>query len=148
MMAVDFFSVDTVWLQRLYVLFFIEVGSRCVHLAGCTANPDGEWVTQQARQAAWKFAEREQPVRFLIRDHDRKFTGSFDAVFEAQGTGIIRTPIQAPEANGIAERFVRTVRNECLDWMLIVNARHLERTLTVFVDHYNRVSYCPTRLCA
>ena len=93
--------------------------------------------TQEARQVAWKFAEREQPIRFLIRDHDRKFTGSFDAVFEAQGTRIIRTPIQVPEANGIAERFVRTVRTECLDWMLTVNARHLERTLTVFVDHYN-----------
>jgi putative transposase len=138
MMAVDFFSVETAWLQRLYLLFFIEVGSRRVHLAGCTAHPDGEWVTQQARQLAWKFAEREQSVRFLIRDHDRKFTGSFDAVFEAQGARIIRTPVQVPEANGIAERFVRTVRTECLDWMLIVNARHLERTLAVFVDHYNR----------
>ena len=137
MMAVDFFSVETVWLQRLYVLFFIEVGSRRVHLAGCTAHPDGEWVTQQARQVAWTLAERERPVRFLIRDHDRKFTGSFDAVFEAQGTRIIRTPVQVPEANGIAERFVRTVRTECLDWMLIVNTRHLERTLAVFVDHYN-----------
>lgn len=136
-MAVDFFSVETVWLQRLYVLFFIEVGSRRVHVAGCTAHPDGEWVTQQARQVAWKFAERERSVRFLIRDHDRKFTGSFDAVFEAQGARIIRTPVQVPEANGIAERFVRTVRTECLDWMLIVNAQHLERTLAVFVDHYN-----------
>ena len=73
LMAVDFFTVDTVWLQRLYVLFFIEVGSRRVHLAGCTAHPDGEWVTQQARQVAWALAEREQPVRFLIRDHDGKF---------------------------------------------------------------------------
>lgn len=136
-MAVDFFSVETVWLPRLYVLFFIEVGSRRVHVAGCTAHPDGEWVTQQARQVAWKFAERERSVRFLIRDHDRKFTGSFDAVFEAQGARIIRTPVQVPEANGIAERFVRTVRTECLDWMLIVNAQHLERTLAVFVDHYN-----------
>ena len=85
MMAIDFFSVETAWHQRLYVLFFIEVGSRRVHIAGCTAHPDGQWVTQQARQLAWKFAERERSVRFLIRDHDRKFTGSFDAVFEAQG---------------------------------------------------------------
>jgi transposase InsO family protein len=136
MMAVDF-SVETVWLQRLYVLFFIEVASRRVHLAGCTAHPDGEWVTQQARQVAWKFAERERSVRFLTRDHDRKFTGSFDAVFEGQGARIIRTPVQVPEANRIAERFVRTVRTECLDWMLIVNAQHLERTLAVFIDHYN-----------
>jgi putative transposase len=137
MLAVDFFSVDTVWLLRLYVLFFIDVSSRRVHLASCTANPDEEWVTQQARHVAWALAERDQPVRFLMRDHDRKFAGSFDAVFEAQGTRIVRTPIQVPEANGIAERFVRTVRTECLDWILIVNTRHLERTLAVFVDHYN-----------
>jgi len=136
--AVDFFTVDTVGLQRLYALLFIEIASRRVHLAGCTANPDSEWVTQQARHVAWTLAERADPVRFLIRDHDRKFTRRFDLVFEAQGTHIIRTPIQVPEANGIAERFVRTVRSECLDWLLILNARHLRRTLTVFIDHYNR----------
>jgi putative transposase len=78
-----------------------------------------------------------EPVRFLIRDHDRKFTAGSEPVFAAHGTRIVRTPIQAPEANGIAERFVRTVRSECLDWLLIVNSGHLERTLTVFVDHYN-----------
>jgi putative transposase len=137
MIAVDFFTVDTVWLQRLYVLFFIEIGSRRVHVAGCTAHPHGEWVTQQARQVAWRLAERAEPVRFLIRDHDRKFARAFDAVFEAQETSIVRTPIQVPEANGIAERFVRTVRSECLDWLLIGNARHLVRALTVFTDHYN-----------
>jgi putative transposase len=135
--AVDFFTVDTVWLQRLYVLFFIEVASRRVHLAGCTAHPNAEWVTQQARQVAWAFAERPEPVRFLIRDRDRKFTGGFDAVFEAQNIRIVRTPIQVPEANGIAERFVRTARAECLDWLLILNSWHLERALTVFIDHYN-----------
>jgi putative transposase len=119
--AVDFFSVDTVWLQRLYVLFFIEIGSRRVHRVGCTAHPDHAWVTQRARQVTWTLAERAEPVRFLIRDHDRRFTSSFDAVFESQGARIIRTPIQVPEANGIAERFVRTVRSECLDWLLIVS---------------------------
>jgi transposase InsO family protein len=134
---VDFFTVDTVWLQRLYVLFFIELGSRRVHLAGCTAHPDDAWVTQQARQVAWTLTERTEPVRFLIRDHDRKFTGGFDAVFAADGIRIIRTPIRAPQANGIAERFVRTARSDCLDWLLILNARHLERVLTVFTDHYN-----------
>jgi hypothetical protein len=87
--AVDFFSVDTVWLQRLYVLFFIEIGSRRVRLAGCTAHPDAQWVTQQARQVTWTLAERAEPVRFLIRDHDRKFTSSFDAVFESQEARII-----------------------------------------------------------
>jgi hypothetical protein len=131
--GVDFFAVDTVWLQRLYVLFFIEVASRRVHLAGCTAHPDTEWVTQQARQVTWTFAERAEPVRFLIRDHDRKFTSGFDAVFEAENIRFVRTPIQVPDANGIAERFVRTARSECLDWLLILNARHLERALTVFV---------------
>ena len=136
--AVDFFTVDTVWLQRLYVLFFIELGSRRVHLAGCTARPDEAWVTQQARQVTWGLGEREEPVRFLIRDRDRKFTSRFDAVFEAQSVRVIWTPVQTPEANGIAERFVRTVRSECLDWLLIMNAHHLESTLAVFVDHCNR----------
>jgi transposase InsO family protein len=135
--AVDFFTVDTVWLQRLYVLFFIELGSRRVHLAGCTPHPDEAWVTQQARQVSWGLVERTEPVRFLIRDRDRKFTRSFDAVFEAQHMRVVRTPVQAPEANGIAERFVRTVRSECLDWCLMLNALHLEHTLKVFVDHYN-----------
>ena len=79
-----------------------------VHLAGCTAHPDAQWVTQQARQVAWTFTERANPVRILIRDRDRKFTADFDAVFEAENIRILRTPIQAPEANGIAERFVRT----------------------------------------
>jgi putative transposase len=110
--AVDFFMVDTVWLQRLYVPFFIEVASRRVHLAGCTAHPNAEWVTQQPRQVAWAFAEREETVRFLICDHDGKFTGGFDAVFEAEHIRIVRTPIHVPEANGIAERFVRTARSD------------------------------------
>lgn len=135
--AVDFFTVDTVWLQRLYVLFFIELGSRRVHLAGCTAHPDEAWVTQQARQVSWGLVERTEPVRVLIRDRDRKFTRRFDAVFEALHMRVVRTPVQAPEANGIAERFVRTVRSECLDWCLILKRRHLEHTLKVFVDHYN-----------
>ena len=100
--AVDFFTVDTVWLQRLYVLFFIEIASRRVNLAGCTAHPDGEWVTQQARHVAWSLFERPDAVRFLIRDHDRKFTSSFDVVFEAQGTRIVRTPIQVPEWDRVA----------------------------------------------
>ena len=108
-----------------------------MHLAGCTAHPDDEWVTQQARQVAWTLADRADPIRFLIRDNDRKFTSSFDAVFETQGTRIVRTPIQAPQANGIAERFVRTARSECLDWLLILNAWHLQRVLSVFIEHYN-----------
>jgi transposase InsO family protein len=137
MLAVDFFTVETIALQRLYVLFFIELGSRRVHVAGCTANPTGAWATQQARQFAWTLQERRSSFRFLIRDRDSKFTRDFDAVFVSEGIEIIKTPVRAPKANAIAERFVRTVRAECLDWLLIVNRRHLERVLRVFVDHYN-----------
>jgi transposase InsO family protein len=126
-----------VWFQRLNVLFFIEIASRRVHFAGCTAHPDEEWVTRQARQVAWTLAERSEPVRVLICDHDQKFTRSFDDVFQGAGIRMVRTPIQARQANGIAERFVRTARSECLDWLLILNTGHLERTLTVFIDHYN-----------
>lgn len=137
MLAVDFFTVETVRLQRLYVLFFIELGTRRVHLAGCTANPDGAWVTQQARQLSWPLAAPTMPMRFLIRDRDSKFVGGFDEVFRSEGFEIIRTPVRAPKANAVAERFVRTARAECLDWLLILNRRHLERVLRVFVDHYN-----------
>ncbi len=144
MIAVDFFTVETVSLQRLYVLFFIELGSRRVHLAGCTANPTGAWVTQQARQLAWTIAERPTPPRFLIRDRDSKFSRDFDAIFASEGIEIIKTPIRAPKANAIAERFVRTARAECLDWLLLVNRRHLERVLRAFVDHYGWKSSCWT----
>lgn len=133
----DFFTVDTFRLQWIYVLFFIEVASRRVHFAGCTVHPDADWVRQQARQETWTFADRAEPIRFLIRDRDRKFTDSFDAVFEAQNIRIVQTPVQAPQANGIAERFVRTARAECFDWLLMLNAAHLERTPTVFIEHYN-----------
>ena len=120
MLAVDFFTVETIALQRLYVLFFIELGSRRVHFAGCTANPTGPWVTQQARQFAWTLQERPGSFRFLIRDRDSKFTRDFDAVFASEGIQIIKTPVRAPKANAIAERVVRTIRAECLDWLLIV----------------------------
>ena len=136
-LAVDFFTVETVRLQRLYVLFFIELGSRRVHVAGCTPNPDRAWVTQQARQLAWRLAERSTPIRYLIRDRDSKFTRDFDAVFRSEDIEIIRTPIRAPRAKAIAERFVRTVRAECLDWLLILNRGHLEHVLRAFADHYN-----------
>jgi putative transposase len=137
LLAVDFFTVETVSLQRLYVLFFIELGNRRVHVAGCTGNPSGAWVAQQARQFAWTLPERPSRFRFLIRDRDSKFTRDFDAVFASEGIEIIKTPVRAPKANAFAERFVRTVRSECLDWLLIVNRRHLERVLRTFVDHYN-----------
>jgi putative transposase len=137
LLAVDFFTVETIWLQRLYVLFFIDVGSRRVHLAGCTANPSGPWVIQQARQLTWTLAGRTESVRFLIRDGDQKFTDSFDEVFHGAGIEIVRTPFRAPQANGVAERFVRTVRSECLDGLLVLNVEHLACVLRVFIDHYN-----------
>ena len=137
LLAVDFFTVETLWLQRLYVLFFIELGSRRVHLAGCTAHPSAPWVIQRARQLTWTLANRAEPLRFLIRDRDQKFTGGFDEVFRSDGIEIVRTPFRAPQANGVAERFVRTARSECLDWLLILNQQHLERVLEVFVTHYN-----------
>jgi hypothetical protein len=143
MIAVDFFTVETIFLQRLYVLFFIELESRRVHFAGCTANPDGGWVAQQARQLAGGLVDRSTPIRFLIRDRDSKFTRDFDTVFRSEGIEIIRTPVHAPKANAVAERFVRTVRSECLDWLLVLNRQHLERALHVFADHYN--SYRPHR---
>jgi putative transposase len=136
-LAVDFFTVETIWLQRLYILFFIELGSRRVHRAGCTPNPSAPRVIQQARQLTWTLPERSDPVRFLIRDRDQKFTDRFDEVFRSDGIEVVRTPFRAPQANGIAERFVRTARSECFDQLLILNQPHLERILAVFVDHYN-----------
>jgi putative transposase len=138
LLAVDFFAVETICLQRLYVLFFIELGSRRVHVAGCTLTPTADWVTQQARQLTWTIADRSEAVRFLIRDRDPKFAAGFDEVFRTEHIEILRTPFRAPQANAVAERFVRTVRNECLDWLLVVNRQHLERAVAVFVDHYNR----------
>jgi hypothetical protein len=134
--AVDFFTVDTVWLQRLYVLFFIEFASRRVHLAGCTAHPDDEWVMQQARQVAWTLAERAEPVRFLIRDHDRKFTRASMPSSKPSTSESCGRRFRHPRPMG-AERFIRTARSECLDWLLIVSARHLEHALTMFIDHYS-----------
>ena len=137
MSACDFFSVDTVLLKRLYVLFFIELDTRRVHLAGISAHPIGSWVVQQARNLTMVLEDRVHPVKFLIRDRDAKFTSSFDEVFRAEGIRIIRTPIRAPRANAFAERFVGTVRRECLDRMLILGRRHLERVLAEYVVHYN-----------
>jgi hypothetical protein len=116
---------------------FIELGTRRVHLAGVTANPDGLWVAQQARQLIWKFEEAETNFRCLIRDNDSKFTGTFDTVFESQNIRIVPTPIQAPNANAHCERWIQTVRQECLDHILIINEAHLRRVLIEFIDHYN-----------
>jgi putative transposase len=123
-LACDFFTVETVWLLTLYVLFWIEHGSRRVHLAGVTANPDCAWVTQQARNLA--IDEQLEDMRFLIHDRDAKFCGPFDAIVRSEGVRVIETPFRAPRANAVAERWIRTVRSECLDHLLIVGRRHLD----------------------
>jgi putative transposase len=133
--ACDFFTVETVWLRTLYVLFWIEHRSRRVHLAGVTAKPDCAWVTQQARNLA--IDERLENTWFLIHDRDAKFCEPFDTIVRAEGVRVIETPLQAPKANAVAERWVRTVRNECLDHLLIVGRRHLEQVLRAYLAHYN-----------
>jgi putative transposase len=136
-LAVDFFTVETVWLQRLHVLFFLDIGSRCIHLAGCTAAPTGAWVVQQARQLCWKLQDGELQARFLLRDHDAKFTTGFDEVFGSEGVEVIPLPYRAPVANSFAERFVGTARRELLDHLLIFGQRHLEHVLREFIEHYH-----------
>jgi putative transposase len=137
-LACDFFTVDTIWLRRLYVLFFIELATRRVHLAGVTSNPDGAWVTQQARNLFLATADGGQRLRFVLRDRDAKFCRGFDDVFGAEGAEVLVTPVQAPNANAYAERWIRTVRAECLDWLLIISSGHLEQVLRIYVEHYNR----------
>jgi Integrase core domain len=136
-MACDFFTVDTVWRKRLYVLFFIEVDTRRVHLGGVTAHPNGCWVTQQARNLVLVLGERGRSVRFLVRDRDAKFSRGFDQVFRSEDGEVLVTPVRAPKANAFAERWLRTVRAECLDWLLIVGRGHLEQVLRIDVQHYN-----------
>jgi len=136
--ATDFFTVETVRCKTLYVLFFIELSTRRVHLAGVTAHPDSGWVTQQGRNLAFELQDRTAPPKFLIRDRDSKFSGPFDEVFHTEGTQVIETPVRSPRANAYAERWVRTVRAECLDWILVVGRRHLERVVRTYVGHYNR----------
>jgi putative transposase len=138
MVACDFFTVETIRLQTLYVLFFIDVSTRRVVVAGVTANPSSAWVTQQARNVAMDLEDRARSIRFLLRDHDAKFTGSFDEVFHTQGAQVITTPIGAPKANAYAERRVKSVRAKCLDWTLVLGRRHLLRILRAYVGHYNR----------
>ena len=121
----------------------IELDTRRVHLAGVTTNPDGTWVTQQARNLLLVVAEQQRRLRFLVRDRDAKFSRAFDDVFRSEGARVLLTPVQAPDANAYAERWIRTVRTECLDWLLVLGQSHLARVLSVYVDHYLRHEALP-----
>lgn len=136
-LACDFFTVETIWLKTIYVLFFIELGSRRVYFAGVTTNPNQIWITQQARQIVWALDDKGRSLKFLIHDNDTSFSKAFDAVFKSEGFHVIKTPFQAPNANAFAERWVRTVREECLDHILIINDAHLHRVLLEYVAYYN-----------
>ena len=129
--------MDTVLLRRLYALIIIEHGTRRAHLAGITANPDGAWTTQAARNFLMDLGQRAVSIKFLIRDRAGQFTGSFDAAFQADGIRILASPPQAPRANAICERTIGTLRRELFDRLLIVNERHLRWVLTDYLRHYN-----------
>jgi transposase InsO family protein len=136
-LAVDFAHVDTVFLRRLYILVVIEHNRRRVHLTGITAHPTGAWVTQQARNLLIDLGDQANRFRFLIRDRDSKFTAAFDVVFAGADIRIIRTPVRAPRANAIAERWIGTLRRECLDHLMITGPRHLAAVLQEYLAHYN-----------
>src|SRR5262245_2117951 len=133
----DFLTVDTLFLRRFYVLFFIELATRRVRLAGITTNPDGRWVAQQARNFLMELGDEEVRPRFLVRDRDSKFSRDFDEVFRSEGIRVIKAPVRAPKARAHAERWVGSVRRECLDRLLILGRRHLQHVLVGYVRHFN-----------
>jgi transposase InsO family protein len=135
-LACDFFTVETIFLKTLYVLFFIELSTRRVHVAGTTSRPDSAWVTQQARNLS--ITGRLEERHILLRDRDSKFSGPFDEVFRTEGLTVVKTPVRAPRANAFAERWVGTARTECLDHVLIFDRSHLQRVLGAYVEHCNR----------
>lgn len=138
MLACDFFHVDcALTLKRIYVFFVLEVGSRYVHVLGTTTNPDGGWTTQQVRNLVMDLGDRVEEFRFLVRDRAGQFTASFDAVLADVGIATVKIPPRCPRANCYAERFVRTVRSELTDRMLILSQRHLRAVLVEYVQHYN-----------
>ena len=136
MLACDFLTVETRVPARIYVLIFISLGTRRIEYIAFTSNPEGRWTNQQARDLIMQFA-RGQRFRFLIHDRDTRFSRAFDEVFRTEGIRVVRTPVQAPNANAIAERWVRTLRSDCLDRILILGHRHLEQVLRVYRRHYN-----------
>ena len=138
MLATDFFHVDTVLGQRFYGLFVVEVGNRVVHLLGSTTNPDASWTAQVARNLVFELQEAGCRPRFMVRDRDSKFTAAFDQILRTEGIRTVRTPVRAPRANCYAERWVETIRAECLDHLLVFSHHQLDRVLRAYVEHYNR----------
>jgi putative transposase len=136
-LACDFFTIETLALRRIYVLFFISLATRRLEFIVCTANPDTDWVTQQARNLAMQLGEHEPQFRLLIHDRDSKFSCAFDEIFRSDGIEVMRTLVRAPNANALAERWVRTVHSDCLDRILILGRRDLEAVLRVYTNHYN-----------
>jgi putative transposase len=124
-------------LKQLYVLFFIELASRRLFLAGCTGQPNAAWVTQQARNLSWELGQANLRPKLLIHDRDGKFVAGFDEVFRSRGVSVAITPCRAPRANAVCERWIGSARREALDWLLITGERHLDRVLTEYVEHYN-----------
>ena len=137
LLAVDFFHVDTVTLNRLSAAFVIELRTRRVHLLGVTAHPTGECVVQLARRLAIDLEEAGHKFRHLIRDWDATFTAAFDAVFASIGIhAVLRAP-QTPRMNAFAERWIASVRRECTDRILISGERHLRLVLDAYIEHHN-----------
>jgi putative transposase len=137
LVAADFFSVDTIFFKRLYVLIYVHLASRRVLLASCTSAPNAAWVTQQARNLSWRLEDEGVEVSVLIHDRDKKFALQADRLLQSQGARVILTPLMAPRANAHAERWIGSCRRECLDWMLVLNQRHLERVIHEYCLHFN-----------